>query len=93
MRITEYEKESIKTVCTNFDKNSIVYLFGSRIDDTKKGGDIDLLIYSDKLTQRHAGKIKMEIWERIGEQKVDIIIVKDDTNPFVKSISKEKVLI
>ena len=56
MRLTKKEIKVIKTYFNQFF-NGEIYLFGSRIDDTKRGGDIDLylkienktLIYKEKL--------------------------------------------
>jgi predicted nucleotidyltransferase len=48
MRLTEKQIEIIRDgVFKHFGEKSAVYLFGSRVDDTKKGGDIDLLIEAD----------------------------------------------
>ncbi len=52
---------------------AIVHLFGSRLNDQAKGGDIDLLIESDlplSLIQR--AKIKMELESQLG-LPVDIV--------------------
>ena len=49
MRLKEFEIVAIKDAVCSLDKEANVYLFGSRTDDMKKGGDIDLLIISDKL--------------------------------------------
>lgn len=66
------------------DSNSRIILFGSRADDTKKGGDIDLLIYSEKLVFEDKLKILAKLYEKLGEQKIDILIAKNNKNPFVK---------
>jgi len=43
MRLDSKQKEALdKTVKWIEDE---IYLFGSRVDDTKKGGDIDILIF------------------------------------------------
>jgi len=48
MRLSEYEKEIIAlSAKDNFGKNTRVILFGSRANETGKGGDIDLLIQPD----------------------------------------------
>lgn len=39
MRIQPYEQAAIVSTITRFDKESEIYLFGSRLDDTKRGGD------------------------------------------------------
>ncbi len=43
MRLTDFQ---IKTICEsaekNFGKDTHIWLFGSRVDDEAKGGDIDL---------------------------------------------------
>ena len=45
MRLSLTEiKAIIKSKNNSFGKSSKVYLFGSRVDDNKKGGDIDLYI-------------------------------------------------
>lgn len=45
MRITEQQKQNIRqVVATLVEGDARVILFGSRVDDTQKGGDIDLLI-------------------------------------------------
>lgn len=45
MRLTTKQTAIIKQTTTKIvGENTQVFLFGSRTDDTKKGGDIDLLI-------------------------------------------------
>ena len=45
MRITPIEQEVIKRAAQEcFDASAVVRLFGSRVDDSKKGGDIDLFV-------------------------------------------------
>jgi len=44
MRLSSFEQNSIITNFKNYFPNSKLYLFGSRADNTKKGGDIDLYI-------------------------------------------------
>ncbi len=45
MRLNERSKDIIvNTICNNFSEVFKIILFGSRADDGKKGGDIDLLV-------------------------------------------------
>lgn len=74
MRISDREVKAIKNVVNNFDKDACIYLFGSRVYDDKKGGDIDLLILSNSLIQSDSKKIRYSLWDILGEQKIDIII-------------------
>lgn len=73
MRLKEYEIEAIKEAVNKFDKDAQVYLFGSRTDNTKRGGDIDILILSNKIKNREVRKIRLEIFNSLGEQKIDIV--------------------
>ncbi|NOY68700.1 MAG: hypothetical protein GXP53_04315 [Deltaproteobacteria bacterium] len=50
MRLTEKEKTVILQALRRIDPGARVYLFGSRKDDNAKGGDIDLLISSSRMT-------------------------------------------
>ena len=84
MRLSKEEVFIIKTAILERDPNAKIFLFGSRAYDDKKGGDIDLLVFSDTLHFSDKIKIKVAIFEKLEEQKIDILIAKDDTDPFVK---------
>ena len=61
MRLKTEEINAIKSTVHNLDQEATVFLFGSRADDSKKGGDIDLLVLSGKLTGGNAKRaIKCE---------------------------------
>ena len=68
---------------SNLNFNSAVR-FGSRADDSKKGGDIDLLILSKSLTYGDKLKIKQMLFEKMEEQKIDLVIASDASQPFVR---------
>lgn len=74
MRLSNKEIEAIKSVVMEFDTNAEVKLFGSRTDDTKKGGDIDLLVISNKISFSDKISILIRLKEKIGEQKIDILV-------------------
>ncbi|HZJ76542.1 MAG TPA: nucleotidyltransferase domain-containing protein [Oscillospiraceae bacterium] len=93
MRLSDIEVNAIKQVVKNIDRDANIYLFGSRVDDDKKGGDIDLLILSHKLEQRDSSKIKYKLWDIIGEQRIDIFITEDITHPFARIALKEGILL
>ena len=42
MRLEPEEVDGILVAVRSFDPDAQVYLFGSRVDDRKRGGDIDL---------------------------------------------------
>lgn len=52
MRLTGLEVSAIKESVRSFDPEAKVFLFGSREDDSKKGGDVDLFILSERI-KRH----------------------------------------
>ena len=58
MRLKKEEIKTIKDTIKKFDKSAKIYLFGSRIDDNKRGGDIDILIDSPKIGFKELIKIK-----------------------------------
>jgi predicted nucleotidyltransferase len=76
MRITEYEKNTIVDAVINVDPSAKVWLFGSRTDDNKKGGDIDIAVLSENINIDVMQEIQVRrfICNRIGEQKIDIVI-------------------
>lgn len=84
MRIAETEKKVIVDSILKSDPSAKIYLFGSRVDDKMRGGDIDILILSEKIDFSEKIKIKSRIFKTIEEQKVDILVAKDSNDPFVK---------
>jgi predicted nucleotidyltransferase len=68
------------------DPDAELYLFGSRVQDSLRGGDIDLLIHSTKIDKIQLRKIKWQLLELLGEQKLDIILSVDLQEPFVRLI-------
>ena len=79
MRLTKKEIDLIKRAFQESFKDGKIYLFGSRVDDSQKGGDIDLYIVSTITNNlREAkGRFLFKLYEYIGEQKIDIVIAKD----------------
>lgn len=59
-----------------FGESAVVRLFGSRVDDSLRGGDIDLHVESDPLPDKWGAKGEFEdkLFHRIEPQKVDVII-------------------
>ena len=86
MRITEHEKKAIIDAVQSADPNAKVWLFGSRVDDNKKGGDIDIAIFSEKIDKDLMQKIQVRrfICDRIGEQKIDIVTTNSGKEPIFK---------
>jgi len=78
MRLNDYQVKNIKkSVYSIFGRNSLLYLFGSRIDDTKHGGDIDLLVVpvaGEKDTEFKKLKAISKIQLALGDQKIDLIV-------------------
>jgi len=93
MRLKDSEQVAIVTTIKCLDNNARVFLFGSRVDDTKKGGDIDLLVMSDRLTSDDKRTIKMKLYELLGEQKIDLVLAADDSDPFVKLALSKGILL
>ena len=84
MRLEKKEREAITSSIQSLDSNAEIYLFGSRTDLTKKGGDIDILVISQFLTSDDKIAILAQIFETLEEQKIDLIIVSDTSSPFVR---------
>ncbi|MBT4639032.1 MAG: nucleotidyltransferase domain-containing protein [Deltaproteobacteria bacterium] len=78
MRISDQQKKAIlESVAAELGADARVFLFGSRVDDTKRGGDIDLFVEIpfkiDNIVRKKL-RILSQIQRRIGEQKIDLII-------------------
>lgn len=92
MRISEFEKEVIITsIRKNFNEVEKIILFGSRIDDSKRGGDIDVLLITsddDRFIKKIHALTDMQL--RLGEQRIDLLTANaEDERLIVKKGKKE----
>ncbi len=79
MRLNDQQCSIIRTAVTeNFGAEANVWLFGSRVDDAARGGDIDLYIESttDNAEAIVESKLRflVALYKRLGEQKIDVVI-------------------
>jgi len=90
MRLSDTQIAAIRQAVREvYGGSARVWLFGSRVDDDRLGGDIDLLIHPDQPDPdggllrkiRFLGKLE----RTIGECKVDVIVeTTDDPRPIVR---------
>ena len=89
MRLSHKERTIITDTIHHFDPGARIILFGSRTDDMKKGGDIDLFILSYILSSREKRAIKMRLDDLLGEQKIDMLIEPEPKSPIGKIAVRE----
>lgn len=79
MRLSKKAVETIKETAREvFGPDASVILFGSRVHDDARGGDIDLLIesrtpVSDPL--RKSLQLIRELQMKLGDQHIDVLVV------------------
>jgi|YNPBryBLVA2012_1023415.scaffolds.fasta_scaffold03401_7 predicted nucleotidyltransferase len=78
MRLTEGEIQTIlQSIRRFFPDAKRILLFGSRRDDTKRGGDIDLLVETLQPAEsryRKAAQAVASIQLLLGERKIDLVL-------------------
>jgi len=94
MRLSKAETDVLKRSAAALSPEARLYLFGSRVDENSKGGDIDLLIVSRDFDRKKIRRLRLDFFKTFGEQKLDII-VDDGTfrDPFRKMIYEKAVLL
>lgn len=84
MRLSTKQTDAIKkAVIESLGEGAEVYLFGSRTDDARRGGDIDLLVAPPRDLDRDKRfdarlKILAAFHRRLGERKIDLIFRQPD---------------
>jgi hypothetical protein len=79
VRLPKKDLEIIKTCfLKHFDLNDHIWIFGSRVIPSKKGGDIDLYIETNEPDPIKANHQKMlfvnDLWLTLGDQKIDVVL-------------------
>ena len=98
MRLTTFCQNSIKDTFREVFKDGNIYLFGSRVDDSKRGGDIDLYIdiansiFLEEIYDKKS-QFRLKLYDKMGEQKIDIVVSKDKSRSIEQEIIKTGILL
>jgi predicted nucleotidyltransferase len=83
MRLTEQQIKTIhETAEKMFGADACVYLFGSRVDDTQRGGDIDLLVETGQVVENRPAaeaRFAAKLQRQLGDRRIDVLIVDPQT--------------
>jgi predicted nucleotidyltransferase len=83
MRLTRQEIERIHhEVDKQLGPQARVNLFGSRVDDSARGGDVDLLVQVDKTLKNKAlsaAQLSARLERVLEGRKVDLVLLTPDT--------------
>lgn len=79
MRLTQKQLDAtLQSFRASFLSQDRLWLFGSRVDDNQKGGDIDFYIethYDDSTTAMEKQiRFLTDLKKSIGEQKIDVVL-------------------
>lgn len=79
MRLSDHTRSVIRDcVAEIFGPDARIRLFGSRTDDSARGGDIDLLVElprQDTDAQRKALTLTARLQRRLGDQRIDVLVI------------------
>lgn len=78
MRLTSQQTNTITQLTKEvFGADAVVKLFGSRMHDTKRGGDIDLLVELQQPIAQPvmaSARLEAKLMLALGLQKIDVIV-------------------
>jgi predicted nucleotidyltransferase len=84
MRLSESYVRQIKAAAAqSFGADAVVRLFGSRVDDAARGGDIDLHIEAspEAADLDHELRFRTLIWQHLDEPQIDVVVHARGTPP------------
>lgn len=96
MRLQAKEIEIIRKVAREIYGEGVrVYLFGSRLDVTKRGGDIDLLVRTTTVKRGVLDRIRMiaRLKQYLGDQKIDVVGDYEDSPVVYEALEKGILLV
>jgi predicted nucleotidyltransferase len=91
MRLDPHEVETIREEIQQSDPGAEIYLYGSRVDDAARGGDIDLWVRSSRITYRDTLRLLTRIKDRIGWQKIDLTINAGENDVLAQLVAEKGV--
>lgn len=93
MRLDELEKSALDKAIAMVEGQ--VFVFGSRVDDQAKGGDIDLLIFSSQNPLLLSLQVSRE-FTMICDEKIDVVVMDEhnltvEQQAFLNTINKQRI--
>lgn len=74
MRLTPQQAQCItQSVHRHLGENARTWLFGSRLHDEQRGGDVDLYVEADQQSLMHEVRCKLQLKEAL-DMPVDLIV-------------------
>ena len=79
IRLREFDvQQIIESFKEHFGPEDHLWIFGSRVELEKRGGDIDLYVETvepdPSVALKKKGRFISDLHERIGEQKIDVVL-------------------
>lgn len=84
MRLTPHEHTVLRQTIQQADAHAQAYLFGSRVDDAARGGDIDVLVLSQSINTLVKLRILAQLHQSLGDRKIDLVVCPDASQPFAQ---------
>jgi len=92
MRLSSSQQHYMQTVFhSHLPAGARVWLFGSRVDDAARGGDIDLLIQlpaNEAKPLAFIRRLRIALHRRLGERKIDIVLQTPGNNGAMQQIAQ-----
>lgn len=102
MRLNQKERDTIAQAARDaFVPGTAVFLFGSRANDDRRGGDIDLLVETPRSMSpeeqvKRRTRFVARIWRMLEEQRIDVVITagdEPDPRPVVVAAKRTGILL
>lgn len=93
MRLTQHQRRAILAQVRRYDPLATVSVFGSRAKDDTRGGDIDLLIHSDRLNRAALRELRIDLQDALGDQHFDLVLHGDTPDSFARHAAAEGIRI
>jgi predicted nucleotidyltransferase len=94
-RLDDEQKAGLKNLFSFMLENETAFLFGSRVDLSKKGGDVDILIFSER--NYHDLSLLLTVkYQDICDERIDVVVMnpsnlKKENISFLKMITKVRI--
>ncbi|HBA67486.1 MAG TPA: DNA polymerase III subunit beta [Methylococcaceae bacterium] len=96
MRLDKFQRHALKQALRHLNPGDEAFLFGSRVNENARGGDVDVLIFSRQPSFELSRKITRDYFKNC-EEKIDVVVINpqamtEEQSLFVKSIDREAIV-